>query len=173
MHVRKKCLGSLASIRRASPLLQANMRKLLYTSLILPYMDYCSVVWNSWSRTLHNIERVQNYAMRLILNKPPLTRSEPLRHFLHWFTLKERRDKSTLIQVHRCISGVAPAYLSSKFQTNSNLQNFQGQEVDMEESFISNSPSLITIEILLNFKKHYTFQLFTDRHTNNTEYQRL
>ena len=81
------------------------------TSLILPYMDlldYCSVVWNSCSQTLsNNIERVQNYVMRLTLNKPPLTRSEPLRQFLSWSTLKERRDKSTLIRVHRCTSGVS------------------------------------------------------------------
>ena len=45
---------------------------MLYLSLVLPYLDYCSTVWHSsCSQALSNsFEQVQNYAMRVILHQP-------------------------------------------------------------------------------------------------------
>ena len=83
-------------------------------------MDYCSVVWHSIGTTLsQSIESVQNYAMRVFLDKPPHTPSAPLREFLGWHTLHQRRHRAMLSQVHRCILNHAPSYLCSKFQRNS------------------------------------------------------
>ena len=67
------------------------------------------------------IERVQNNAMRIILRKPPRTYSDSLRQALSWTTLKARRHNAMLSQVHRCVKGQAPFYLSSKFTLNSSL----------------------------------------------------
>ena len=84
--------------------------------------DYCSVVWHSCGTTLsQKIERVQNYAMRVILGKPPLTPSESLRQELGWTTLQQRREIKMLLQVHRCLNGRAPKYLMDKFITNADF----------------------------------------------------
>ena len=124
-------------------------------------LDYCSVVWNSCSQTLsNNIERVQNYVMRLTLNKPPLTRSETLRQFLSWSTLKERRDKSTLICVHCCTSGVSAVSSLSFVKVPSKLKPCELSREKRQiwkEGFISNSP---TIEIHLNFKVQCSSTLY-------------
>ena len=118
--VRRKSLACLANIRRAGRYLPSHIRKLLYTSMVLPHLDYCSVVWNDCNAGLCNrVERVQNYAMRIILGKPPLTNSESLRTTLGWSTLKTRRRNAMLAQVQRCINGRAPAYLKTKFSFNS------------------------------------------------------
>ena len=66
------------------------------------------------------IERIQNYALRLIFHKPPHTSSADLREALGWTTLK-RRHIPMLCQVHRCLRKEAPSYLACKFLTNSNL----------------------------------------------------
>lgn len=85
--VRHQCMGKPAAIQRAGGYLPCNIRKVLYQSFVLPHLDYCSVVWNSCGVTLSkHIERVQNYALRLILRKPPLTSSDLLRQTLGWTT---------------------------------------------------------------------------------------
>ena len=66
--VHHQCMGKLAAIRRAGSYLPCHTRKLLYLAFVLPHLDYCSVVWNSCGATLaKRIERVQNYALRMIL----------------------------------------------------------------------------------------------------------
>ena len=109
-------------IRRAGHHLPCHVRKLLYQSFVLPNLDYCSVVWNSCGVVLSSkIERIQNYALRLIFHKPPRTSNVPLREILGWTTLKTRRYIALLCQVHRCLRKEAPSYLTCKFLTNSYL----------------------------------------------------
>ena len=78
-----QCMGKLAQIRKSCYHLPCKARKLLYLTFVLPQLDYCSVVWGSCGTVLSNkIERIQNYAMRVILRKPPLTPSEESRKTL-------------------------------------------------------------------------------------------
>ncbi len=117
--VRRKSLAGLASIRRASAYLPSCTMRLLYNVIILPHLDYCSVVWHSCTKALSNrVERVQHYAMRMILKKPHRADSERLRNQLGWMTLHRRRQKAMLCQVHSCMRQRAPVYLSRKFITN-------------------------------------------------------
>ena len=110
----------LAAIRRAGSYLPCHIRKLLYQSFILPHLEYCSVAWHYCGAMLTSrIERVQNYSMRVILRKPPGTRSQPLRQYLGWNTLEQRRHNAMLSQVHRCLLNIAPKYMCSKFTKNS------------------------------------------------------
>ena len=103
--VHRQCMSKLAAIRRAGSYLPCHIRKLLYQTFVLPLLDYCSVVWNSCGAVLSKrIERVQNYALRMILQKPPLTSSESLRQTLGWSTLELRRQSALLCQVHRCLT---------------------------------------------------------------------
>ena len=114
----KQAMKVMAAIRRASaylPLL------LLYNALVLPHLHYCSVVWHSCSKTISDkVERVQNYAMRVILQRPPRSSSEALRNVLGWATL-HRCEFTMLLQVRRCLRKEAPAYLCDKFVTYSRV----------------------------------------------------
>ena len=65
---RKKSFVAIACIRKVSLFLPVCTRKMLYQTLALPHLDYCSVVWHSCSQALtHSIVHIQNYAMRVIL----------------------------------------------------------------------------------------------------------
>ena len=76
----KKAFAAIACIPKVSPFLPVSTRKMLYQTLVLPHLDYCSIVWHSCRQALsQSIERIQNYAMRVILGKPPGTPSAPLR----------------------------------------------------------------------------------------------
>ena len=118
--VRRRMLAAIASIRQVSAYLPLSTKRMLYNALVLPYADYCQVIWHPCSSNLaQSVERVQNYGMRVVLNKPPRTPSAPLRDELGWTTLHRRRHNATLCQVHRCVLKQAPSYLSGKFVKNS------------------------------------------------------
>lgn len=76
-----------------------DIKKKIYNAMILPHLDYCSVVWQECTRDLRKkLERVQNYGKRIILAQPPRTPSE-LRGKLNWLTLERRREMSRMALV--------------------------------------------------------------------------
>ena len=76
-YVRRRSLSALAAIRKVSLYLSSNVLVTLYSAFVLPYLTYCCVVWHFCSKTSSdNLQRVQNYAMRVILRKPPRTSSQ-------------------------------------------------------------------------------------------------
>ena len=117
--VRRKCLGGLAKLRRLRDTLPAALKKNIYNALVLPHLDYCCVLWQECGIQLQKrVERIQNYAMRLICSKPPRTPSEELRSDMNWMPLSKRRELFRLVLVHRCVHGRAPAYLAECYETN-------------------------------------------------------
>ena len=58
------------------------------------------------------LEKIQNYAMRIILSQPPRTSSEDLRKKLGWTTVERRMKIRRLALVHRCVTERAPNFLS-------------------------------------------------------------
>ena len=57
---RKKCYSGLSQQRRLGSI-PPNLKKQLYNSLVLPHLDYCSVVWQEGTMNLlKSIEQVQN-----------------------------------------------------------------------------------------------------------------
>jgi len=114
--VRQKSLAGLAFIRRASAYLPSSTRCLLYNTLVLPHLNYCSVVWHSCGKTIGDqLECVPNYAMRIVLKKPPRTSNKTLQNKLGWTTLRRLPCSAKFIVVS------APPYLCSKFITNSEI----------------------------------------------------
>ena len=110
--LRKKCYCGLAKLRRLRDVLPPETKK-VYNALVLPHLDYCSVVWQECTKELQQKEeRIQNYGMHLILSKPPRTASSGLRETLKWTPLTERRRllKMALDLVHRCVNRQSPEY---------------------------------------------------------------
>ena len=86
---------------------------MLYKLIVMPHLDYCSVVWSHCGATQSDkLELVQNYALRIISKKPPRTPSEPLLVSMGLTTLLRRRQNHTLQQVHRCLLGQSPPDLA-------------------------------------------------------------
>ena len=64
--------GQTERLKDVLPL--TTMQEEIYNAIILPHLDYCSVVWYECAVSLRmKVERVQNYGMRLILSKPART----------------------------------------------------------------------------------------------------
>ena len=118
--VRTKCFHGLARIRRLESVLPTSIKTKLYNALVLPHLDYCSVVWHECTKDLQRkkVEWIQNYGMRLILSKPPRIPSEEARLRLKWLSLVERQRINRLSLVHRYTNGGGPRCVTSMIQTN-------------------------------------------------------
>ena len=54
-------------IRHAKPYVKKESLELMYQSLVLPYFDYCSLIWGNCNQILKGkIQRLQNRAARII-----------------------------------------------------------------------------------------------------------
>ena len=50
--IRRKCLASLAQLKLLSPAVPRRTRILLYNTLVLPHLDYCSCIWGTCGTNL-------------------------------------------------------------------------------------------------------------------------
>ena len=117
--LRRKCFCGLAKLRKLREVLPTETKRKVYNALVLPHLDYCSVVWQECTKELQQkVERIQNYGMRLILSKPPRTPSAELRTALGWTPLTERRRLSRLALVHRCVHKKCPEYMKDMLVSN-------------------------------------------------------
>ena len=106
-------------LRLKSRLLSFGLRKLLVSSLIIPFFDYCCLVYDALDVTLiDKVERILNLAIRFIFGVGRYERVSvtSLRNQLDWLTAKSRRKYFKLVLVHSLISLKRPPYLSSQFK---------------------------------------------------------
>ena len=102
--------------------LSSNVLITLYNAFVLPYLTYCCVVWHFCSKiSSDNLQRVQNYAMRVILRQPPRTSSQYCLNLLNWMNLYQQRCVFVVHQIHKCLLKAAPVYLLSMFSSNSSF----------------------------------------------------
>ena len=79
---------------------------------------YCSSVWSSAAATnLLKLQAVQNFAARIICGSRKFDHVTPLLKELHWLPIKSQLYLRDAVLAFKCMTGSAPAYLSSKFLT--------------------------------------------------------
>ena len=116
--VRRRSLAALAVIQKVSMCLSSKILTTLYNIMPLFYPTLLiAVLFGTFVQNHYpfNLQRVQNYAMRLILKQPPRTSSLYCLQLLNWMDLYRQRCLFVTYQIHKCVLKLAPAYLSSNF----------------------------------------------------------
>lgn len=116
-HITTKCRAAahniriIASIRRHIDLETA---KLLAVSLVLTHLDYSnSILYGLPNKSLVQLQRIQNWAAKVVLQQGKFTSSKHALRSLHWLPVKQRIDFKLLCLVYKCLHDMAPHYLSS------------------------------------------------------------
>ena len=87
--------------------------KTLVTSYILSRLDYCNcLLMGTPNSVIQPLQKIQNFAARLVLLAPRHHHATPLLEKLHWLPISERIKYKVACMCFGAINGSGPAYLS-------------------------------------------------------------
>ena len=180
LHVSKTVSSSLIilkNVRSIRKFLTPDAAETLIHSIITSKLDQCnSLLFNVSSSNMTKLQRIQNFALRTVLNLRP--RSPLSQHFqnLHWLTVEQRIHFKILTTTFKCINCLAPSPLAVKVKLSSPLDMlldtslFYPSSVLGKKAFSYSAPrcwnalprSLRVIPCLDTFKAHLKHHLFTN-----------
>ena len=107
-------LRRLSSIRR---LLTSTETATLVSAFTLSRIDYCnSLLFGSTHDVTSHLQRIQNYAARVILRLPKSSNITTHLKSLHWLPVKIRSIYRIAFLCHNCHSSTAPSYVADMLQ---------------------------------------------------------
>ena len=120
-----KVLRGLRILRTFRGTLPTEQLVSLYNTLILPHVDYCSIIWGNCGLVLKNkLQVLQNRAARIITNSPYEVRSYKILNKLGWDNLEMRRNKQKSTLMYNIVKGKAPISLKDLFVRSKELHEY-------------------------------------------------
>ena len=108
-------LRRLASIRR---FLTSTATATLVSAFALSRIDYCnSLLFGSTHDVTSHLQRIQNYAARVILRLPKSSSITIHIKSLHWLPVKVRSTYKIACLCYHCHSSTAPSYVTDMLHT--------------------------------------------------------
>ena len=115
-HIIKICQTAYFELKRISSIrrfLTEDATKTLVTSYILSRLDYCNcLLMGTPNSVIQPLQKIQNFAARLVLLAPRLHHATPLLEKLHWLPISERIKYKVACMCFSAINGSGTAYLS-------------------------------------------------------------
>ena len=110
---------ALGVLKRACKYIPLKSRKIIFNTLVLPHFDYCITVWGSCNSSLiTRLQRLQNRAMRIVLQCHFRTHICEMLAKLNWMNVRQRIFYQKCILMWKVHQGIAPDYINSQFMTN-------------------------------------------------------
>ena len=104
-------LRNIARIRRYLDFETCNH---IVRSLVLSRLDYGNALLaGTNTKEIARLQRLQNWAVKLVFCKSKKDHASPLLFQLHWLPVNERIHFKILLYVYKCLNGLGPAYLTS------------------------------------------------------------
>ena len=94
-----------------------NIRECTYKQLVLPLIDYCSAIWDPYTKNdISKLKMLQHRAACFVMNRPWYRQCHnvsitKILAELHWPTLQNRRKQARLILMFKIVNGnlIVPA----------------------------------------------------------------
>ena len=110
--VTRSCYMHLRNIRRIRSYLTKDTAKSLVHASVISRLDYAnSLMFGISEASLAKLQKVQNYAARLMCGVKILEHITPYLKQLHWLSVRSRLQYKLLLLVHKALNGLAPSYI--------------------------------------------------------------
>ena len=129
----KKISVKIAQMRSLSGVLPTFVLKQFYISCVQPCIDYAISVWgNTSQQNINKIQRMQNYAARIVTNNYDYInhRGVNLVKQLNWMNVKQRCIYFSSILMYKCLNSLAPDYLCDEFILQSSFNDHSSRSVN-------------------------------------------
>ncbi|PFX20940.1 hypothetical protein AWC38_SpisGene14594 [Stylophora pistillata] len=125
----KKIASGIGALKRIRHLIPASTLHLIYQALVKPHFDYCDIVWGSCGKTLRDkLQKLQNRAARVLTFSNYDADATELLEFLGWKNLARQQEIHKATMMFRCLHGLAPRYLYSKFTWRDSAYDLRDSE---------------------------------------------
>ena len=104
----------------------AHTAKQILHSFVFSKLQYCSTVWsNTSSSNIDKLQKVQNFAGRIILGLRKYDHISDGLRSLKWLPIREKLILNDATMMHKCINKLVPDYLADMFKSRSQVHNRQ------------------------------------------------
>jgi hypothetical protein len=112
-----KCNFHLRRISSIRDHLTTAACKSVVVSLVLSSLDYCNALLAGLPVSqLARLQRIQNWAARLVTKTHKYDHITPVLRELHWLPVSERITFKLLVYVYKALNGLAPQYITTLLQ---------------------------------------------------------
>jgi hypothetical protein len=124
-YVIKKAGKKISYLGRLRNKLSTSTKKLIYNCIAAPHFEYCAtVLWKMSEENLGKLQKLQNTAMRHILNCKRRTSKSFMLSKLEWLDVRQKLQLNVLVMVKKIINGELPSYLSDDVQFVGNVHTY-------------------------------------------------
>ena len=121
--IRKKVFSSIRCLYRIRRFLTRDCAKNLFSSLILPHLDYCCIALTGITKKQEKLlQAILNVGVRFIFRLSRFDHVSPYLFQLRWLPISVRITYKVCLLVHKCLYGVAPLYLKQLLLPASSVQ---------------------------------------------------
>ena len=115
-----------------SRFLSKNCLKTLAVSFILSKLDYCNALFkNLQEYQIDKLQKLQNFAAKVVLGKSRFDHSTPCLIDLHWLPIKFRIDYKIAVTVFKCLNNLAPPYLNELIEIYSPSRSLRSSSLNL------------------------------------------
>lgn len=124
--LKNKISKSIGIINKAKNILGTAHLKILYHSLIEPYLNYCSIVWGNPEKTtaLETLHKLQKRAIRLILYAEYRAHTKPLFSKLNILNIYDIIRTQILTFVYKSYNSLLPIKYSNYFTRPNEIHHY-------------------------------------------------
>ncbi len=116
-YLKSKTLEKISLLGRARHFVDHDTSIMLYKTLILPYYDYCDVVYHCLSqKDNYTLQKLQNCSLRQILKYDKLSPVSDMHSICNIEMLDMRRDRHVSHDLYRATHDIAPASIQNMFK---------------------------------------------------------
>ena len=115
-NIARTCYFELRRLASICRFLTSTATAILVSAFVLSRIDYCnSLLFGSTHDVTSHLQRIQNYAARVILCLPRSSSMTIHLKTLHWLPVKVRSTFKIACLCYHCHSSTAPSYVASMF----------------------------------------------------------
>ena len=118
------CIGSLCAINRVKHLFDARTQQRVINASVFSKLYYYSPVWSNTSKkNILKLQKVQNFAGRIITGTRKFYHIKPVLRELRWLPVSSYLRYTLGVLAFKCVKGLAPSYLCDRFKTRATLHD--------------------------------------------------